>query len=192
MGMYSPFETIRVGTGDWNFSVSAGAHLASCSSLSHASSSRDPGMRELDFSGADFFAIVRTPLPEFPVPTVSIAQTVHRPPSRVNLRLPWPRLGGKLGSFGSSADWLGLVLASSQLRRWHFSPLDDFWALDSQSFLARYPFGTGSAAILLSMLSTRCWLGHHSPEFRREEKRFQENERARRFLMKLPDEKWPG
>ena len=61
MGMYSPFETIRVGTGDWNFSVSAGAHLASSSSLSHASSSRDPGTRELDFSGADFFAIVRTP-----------------------------------------------------------------------------------------------------------------------------------
>ncbi len=39
---------------------------------------------------------------------------------------------------------------------------------------------------------SRCWLGHHSPEFRREEKRFREYESARRFLMKLPDEKWPG
>jgi len=30
------------------------------------------------------------------------------------------------GSFGSSADWPGLVLASSHLRRRHFSPLHDF------------------------------------------------------------------
>jgi hypothetical protein len=40
--MYSPFETIRVGIGDWKGSVSAGATLASCSSLNHESSSRDP------------------------------------------------------------------------------------------------------------------------------------------------------
>ena len=44
-GMYSPFETIRVGTGEQNGSVSAGAQRASCSSLSQASSSRDPGGR---------------------------------------------------------------------------------------------------------------------------------------------------
>jgi hypothetical protein len=41
--MYSPLDTIRVGTGDWKGSVSAGAHFSSCSSLNHASSSRDPG-----------------------------------------------------------------------------------------------------------------------------------------------------
>lgn len=39
---------------------------------------------------------------------------------------------------------------------------------------------------------SRCWLGHHSLEFRREEKRFREYERARRFLLNLPDAKWPG
>jgi hypothetical protein len=37
--------------------------------------------------------------------------------------------------------------------------------------------------------SSRCWLGHHSPQFRREEMRFRDYARARRFLMKLPDEK---
>src|SRR6267142_5403654 len=43
--MYSPFEIMRVGTGDSSSSVSAGAHSANCSSLNHASSSRDPGRR---------------------------------------------------------------------------------------------------------------------------------------------------
>jgi predicted metal-dependent hydrolase len=33
---------------------------------------------------------------------------------------------------------------------------------------------------------SRCGLGVHSPEFRREEKRFREYEQARRFLMRLP------
>src|SRR6266508_3195406 len=43
--MYSPFETIWVGIGDAKSSASsAGAHLASCSSLNHASSSREPGI----------------------------------------------------------------------------------------------------------------------------------------------------
>src|SRR5262245_51482873 len=41
--MYSPFDTIRVGIGDWKSSVSAGAHRASWASLNHASSSREPG-----------------------------------------------------------------------------------------------------------------------------------------------------
>jgi hypothetical protein len=41
--MYSPLEIIRVGTGPWNGSFSAGATQSSCSSLSHASSSREPG-----------------------------------------------------------------------------------------------------------------------------------------------------
>src|SRR5262245_33410167 len=45
-GMYSPFETIWVGIGIPYASVSsAGVHCASCSSLSQASSSRDPGTR---------------------------------------------------------------------------------------------------------------------------------------------------
>src|SRR3989442_12055176 len=42
--MYSPLETICVGTGERSTSASsARAHCASCCSLSHASSSRDPG-----------------------------------------------------------------------------------------------------------------------------------------------------
>ena len=59
MGMYSPLETIRVGTGDRNSSVSAGAHLESCSSLNQASSSRDPGAR-VDDSGSCDFLFVKT------------------------------------------------------------------------------------------------------------------------------------
>ena len=43
--MYSPLETIRVGTGDWNGSLSAGATCRICSSLSHVSSSRLSGGR---------------------------------------------------------------------------------------------------------------------------------------------------
>jgi hypothetical protein len=41
--MYSPLEIIRVGTGPANGSFSAGAQCSSCSSDSHASSSREPG-----------------------------------------------------------------------------------------------------------------------------------------------------
>src|SRR5207247_8551205 len=42
--MYSPFDTICVGIGESKPSASsAGVHLASCASLNHASSSRDPG-----------------------------------------------------------------------------------------------------------------------------------------------------
>jgi hypothetical protein len=41
--MYSPLEIIRVGTGPANGSSSAGAQCSSCSSESHASSSREPG-----------------------------------------------------------------------------------------------------------------------------------------------------
>src|SRR2546426_10926913 len=42
--MYSPFDTICVGIGESKPSASsAGVHLVSCSSLNHASSSRDPG-----------------------------------------------------------------------------------------------------------------------------------------------------
>ena len=48
-GMYSPFEIMRVGTGDRNGSVSAGAQCSSCSSLNQASSSREPGtLSEVD------------------------------------------------------------------------------------------------------------------------------------------------
>ena len=48
-GMYSPLETIRVGTGATNGSVSAGATRLCCASLSHESSSRlSGGRREFD------------------------------------------------------------------------------------------------------------------------------------------------
>jgi len=93
---------------------------------------------------------------EFPISTLSPRETVHPPPSRVNFESPWPRLGGKRGSSSSSAGRPGLFLASDSARRWHFSPPDDSSTLSSLSLLVRYPFGTGNAAILLSMLPKRC------------------------------------
>ena len=41
---------------------------------------------------------------EFPISTPSLRKTIGQPPSRVKVRSPWPRLGGKRGLFGSSAD----------------------------------------------------------------------------------------
>src|SRR5579875_2777062 len=46
--MYSPLDTIRVGTGDQNGAFSAGATCRICSSLSHESSSRLSGGRLVD------------------------------------------------------------------------------------------------------------------------------------------------
>src|SRR5439155_4453470 len=46
-GRYSPFEIIRVGTGDSNESASAGTTFSSCSSLNQESSSREPSIRSL-------------------------------------------------------------------------------------------------------------------------------------------------
>src|SRR5207302_3841161 len=65
IGIYSPFETIRVWTGEPNSSTSAAEHLASCRSLSHASSSRLSGGKGLDFSRWDFFPGTRKKGPDF-------------------------------------------------------------------------------------------------------------------------------
>ena len=70
------------------------------------------------------------------------------PPSRVKLRSQCPSLGGIAVRFARSAPLLGLFPASNLPRRWDLFSLDDFWALDSLSLLVRYPFGSGSAAIL--------------------------------------------
>jgi hypothetical protein len=51
--------------------------------------------------------------PEFPISTLCLRKTIRQPPSRVNRSSPWPRLGGKRGSFGSFADLFNLFLASN-------------------------------------------------------------------------------
>jgi len=57
--------------------------------------------------------------PEFSISTLSLREN-HAPAARScqpQIALATVTVGGKRGSFGSSVDLLGLVLASSQLRR---------------------------------------------------------------------------
>jgi hypothetical protein len=51
--------------------------------------------------------------PEFPISTSSLRKTIGLPPTCVNLRSPWPRLGGKRGLFRRSPDWVGLFPSSN-------------------------------------------------------------------------------
>jgi hypothetical protein len=82
----------------------------------------------------------------------TLAQIVLAPPPCVNLQSPWPRLGRKRGSFGGSADRPGLLPGST------LALLPTGGLLNAQFAVSpgRYPFGTGSAAILLNMLPKRC------------------------------------
>jgi len=58
------------------------------------------------------------------------------------------------GSFGSSADWPGLVLASSHLRRRHFSPLHDFCLFFRPVFWEDRIWVTPNAAVFVAAQDT--------------------------------------